>query len=44
MRHQRWEIDGYDNNDATRWTVAGMAVLTAVVRWLIVLLADHLVG
>ena len=44
MRHQRWEIDGYDNSDATTLSAAVTTVLTAVIRWLIAHLADHLVG
>ncbi|MFI5893753.1 hypothetical protein ACIA5D_26980 [Actinoplanes sp. NPDC051513] len=44
MRHQRWEIDGYDYGDATTWTATAMTALTTVVRWLIMFLGDHLVG
>ncbi|MDI6100263.1 hypothetical protein QLQ12_16785 [Actinoplanes sp. NEAU-A12] len=43
MRHQRCTRDENDNH-ATTWTVTAMSVLDAVVRWLIVLLADHLAG
>lgn len=43
MRHQRRESDECDN-DATTWTATAMTVLSAVIRWLIVLLADHLGG
>ena len=40
MRHQRWVTDEHDNHTAT--TV--MIVLNVVVRWLVLLLADHLGG
>lgn len=43
MRHQRWVRDEYESN-ATTWTVTAMTVLGAAIRWLIVLLADHLGG
>ena len=42
MRNPRWTSDEDDNDGAT-WT-ATATVLGAVVRWLIVLLADHLGG
>jgi hypothetical protein len=44
MRHQRWTRDEDDNDDVTPWTTVAMSVLDALVRWLIVFLADHLGG
>jgi hypothetical protein len=43
MRHQRWASYEGDN-DATTWTATLMSALAAVVRCLIVLLADQLGG
>ena len=40
MRHRRWTSD----DDGLTWTATAMTVLSAVVRWLIVLLADHIGG
>jgi hypothetical protein len=43
MRHQRWASYEGDN-DTTTWTATAMSALAAVVRCLIVLLADQLGG